>query len=158
VALGSQQDEALVVEVDVQLAAEEIVQDNIFMGSSTSESSSSVQLLDESFSGMEEVGQPSMDQSARALQYEENTVRDLVLYNPVQVPQVLEVELELQLMAPPVFGPQLPSDIIWERMFQSWLPELFTANVPIACVQLPFPCYSLKEVGHMHLINTSVFR
>jgi hypothetical protein len=50
--------------------------------------------MDDDYTGLDEVVQPRMMRLfARSLQYAENTVRDLVLYNPVQASQVPQMEL-----------------------------------------------------------------
>jgi hypothetical protein len=142
--LGGQQDDPLVIEeVVVQPAEEEVIQDNIVMGSS--ESSSSVQFMDEFVSSFDEVGMHSMEQPASVSQITENTVRDLVVYNPLQMPQLPQTELQVQ-RATPVFGPQLPPDMLFKRLFQSWLPELLTTNVHVAMRSAAFSLLLTKRI------------
>jgi hypothetical protein len=120
-----------------------VVLDNIGMGSS-SESSVSVQFMEESAPILNDVGGQSMEQSASSGQTTENLVRDLVLYEPLQLPQLPQMELQVQL-ATPVFGPQLPPDMLWERLFQSWLPNLLIANVPVAMRSTSFSLVLTKR-------------
>jgi hypothetical protein len=112
---GGQNDDFPLDQVVPQPAVEEVVLDNIGMGSS-SESSVSVQFMEESAPILNDVGGQSMEQSASSGQTTENLVRDLVLYEPLQLPQLPQMELQVQFSTP-VFGPQLPPDMLWERLF-----------------------------------------
>ena len=69
-----------------------------------------------------------------------NTERAIVPFIPLAQPwlpsaNVVQGSQQIRLFLP-VYGPVLPPEMIWKRMFESLMPELLTMHVPLS---LQFP-------------------
>jgi hypothetical protein len=74
----------------------------------------------------------------------DNPVRDIVPYMPLDLQSIRTKATTIEKISPAqMFGPVLPPDMVWNRIFESWMPEIMTAKIPIA-----FSSYSFTMIIH----------
>jgi enamine deaminase RidA (YjgF/YER057c/UK114 family) len=120
----------------VEEPVEEVVSDQIVLDSSADTASSSVQIQNVGMLNFGEVLQPPPQMHivnmVRLVTYD-NPVRDIVPYMPLDLQSLRNKAIAIEkTFSAQVFGPVLPPDMLWNKMFESWLPEIMTAKIPIA--------------------------
>ncbi|KAM0856626.1 hypothetical protein ACQ4PT_049020 [Festuca glaucescens] len=115
---------------------EEVVSDQIVLDDSVDTASSSAQVQDAGLLNFGEVLQPPPQMhivNMMRVLIDHNPVRDIVSYAPLDLQSIfLKSESIKKSSSVTVFGPVIPPDMVWSKIFASWLPELMTASVPIA--------------------------
>ncbi|KAM0844073.1 hypothetical protein ACQ4PT_057283 [Festuca glaucescens] len=116
---------------------EEIVRYDIVLDESIDTASSSAQIVNiDHDSGAVEMLQPAVPVQVLNVwhfQYADTSVRDIrpLLFSSRSM-------LCDKLAVPNIVGPALPPDMIWAKVFQSWLPKALAENVPLPIGSSPF--------------------
>jgi hypothetical protein len=64
---------------------------------------------------------------------EHNPLRDIVPYVPLDLQGIwMKAESIKKCSSVAVFGPEIPPDMVWDKIFASWLPQLMSSSIPIA--------------------------
>jgi hypothetical protein len=121
---------------------EEVVSDQIVFDDSADTASSSAQVQNVGLPNFGEVVQPPPQihiVNMMRVFLHNNPVRDIVPYAPFDLHTIFFKEDSIKKSSSvTVMGPVLPPDMIWSKVFASWLPEIMTASIPIAFRSCPF--------------------